>query len=180
LIQDVDQTAHQRSPEEKADYMTLRALYEAKAQGLAAEIQLAVSGFPYRDPDGEPSPVLRSIFEEIKGWRAEAAQWQTVYDAVTQRIAARTEAAARVTSSPDSDDLSAGELLIWKGTQREFVDWIAGAWDKGKIEASSARQAVMNAARQFVILNKKTGRKEPLDGKTAWQSWRNKKDEELP
>jgi hypothetical protein len=81
---------------------------------------------------------------------------------------------------PRDPVLSLPAREVWKGSLRDFCQWAIAEKNAGRIRAPSDRQAVMISAKQFDLMDKKTGQRKPLNGKTAWESWRNKTQYETP
>jgi hypothetical protein len=65
--------------------------------------------------------------------------------------------------------------MTWKGTNREFADWIVRAHDEGKLKATSRTDAMRQAADHFVG---KDGKR--IDPRSTLQSLKNRDDYHNP
>ena len=67
--------------------------------------------------------------------------------------------------------------ILWKKDQRELAVWLADAFKRGAIEATSERQALILMAPHFTIADK-DGDKRIVDGRSLWENYRQKKEKD--
>jgi hypothetical protein len=77
-------------------------------------------------------------------------------------------------SLPIEDKL---EPVLWKKDKRDLGEWLALAFDRGDIQASSRRQAVITAAPHFASVNE-AGVPERVDGVSCWNNYCQKRDKD--
>ena|SRR2546427_5708561 len=67
--------------------------------------------------------------------------------------------------------------LVCKQSERDLAAWISEAHKHGLIEADNERQAIISAARHWLVRNSK-GETKAIDGTSLWVNYRQKKDKD--
>ena len=75
----------------------------------------------------------------------------------------------------DGSDATDGNKLIWTGTGRALADWILQAWRDGKLNATSERNVLDQAAAHFVV-QEESGKLRELSGKSLQQNLSNRRN----
>jgi hypothetical protein len=107
----------------------------------------------------------------------ESEKWlQEVYPELQRRQKELCDGCRAELALPPDPVLSLPSRQVWKKSLCDFVDWVITDKNGGRRD-DAARPAVMKTAPDFDIVDKKTGKRKPLNGKTAWQSRMNKWNE---
>ena len=147
-----------------ADATAIFMLLKMKEEGLSAQIKAA--SYKERSIPLVPAPVAVKAEE----WAAQAAAWQKEYEARHGRLIDRIAASA----AKEQTGTESAEGKLWSETLPEFAKWVLDQRTAGNI-AGSERQAVLSTAKKFFTISK-TGQKKPLNGDSAWSSYRSQQN----
>jgi hypothetical protein len=187
-------------PEEIADGVSLTKLYCRRQTYLEYEMQLpflkeSASRYERADHDQkremllerplgppiEPDIALACAEGGIRDWRRMWPEWLEWYYDVEKRVTARVGSALQSvlleTPNPEDKPSPGGEpstkepeRIPWRDTERALAAHIVDKWQKGEIEASSKRQAVIENADRWIIVGAK-GKQKRVNPESLWRNY---------